>query len=341
MNLSIIIPTLNSASVICKCLEAIKKSTYDDYEVIVVDGGSIDGTISIAKNHTENVIILDRDNGRGHARNIGIIKSKGQILVFTDSDNIIKKDSLKIIAEYFLKHSDVAAVTGSVSKEHPNQDFFSQYKNLYMCYKFEMLPEAVYFLQGDIYAVRRKDIEISDLDVTTDDTERGQILNAKSKKIIFLKDLCVIHLKKYNFIKLLKNDFKIPYDWVKIFIKYRGLAQMIKNKGNYAHAPKGQLISIILSLLIMVFVFLNLLVTINSYLLLILFLIWFLLNFKFFLFLKKEKGFMFGFMKALPITFLDNIVMITGILFGFLNVIFYKGCKTNKTEQNTNIRFGP
>ena len=80
------IPTLNSAETLEKCLASIRanKSKYD-YEITVVDGGSKDGTADIAKKYADNVLIEDT-YFRGVNRNKGIKKSRGDIIIFTDSD---------------------------------------------------------------------------------------------------------------------------------------------------------------------------------------------------------------------------------------------------------------
>lgn len=86
---SIVIPTLDSSETLQYCLSSIKKNiTEYQYEIIIVDGGSIDKTISIAKEYTTKIILK---NGclRGEARNIGISCAKGSIICFTDSDCIV------------------------------------------------------------------------------------------------------------------------------------------------------------------------------------------------------------------------------------------------------------
>lgn len=94
---SYIIPTLNAQLFLRACLESIRKQDYpaDKYEIFVIDGGSSDKTIEIAREF--KVTILEnpsRDAESG--KSIGIEKAKGEIIVLLDSDNeIIKKDWLR------------------------------------------------------------------------------------------------------------------------------------------------------------------------------------------------------------------------------------------------------
>ena len=71
---------------------------------------------------------------RNHARNEGLKHARGDIIVFIDSDNVIYPDSLQIVADYFDQNPKISSVTDNVLIEHPNNNFFSQYKNLYMNY---------------------------------------------------------------------------------------------------------------------------------------------------------------------------------------------------------------
>ena len=81
---SIIIPTKNSASTLEACLKSIKNQTYKNIEVIVVDNNSADNTKSIARKFTN--LVFDKGPERSAQRNFGASKSKGEYLLFIDSD---------------------------------------------------------------------------------------------------------------------------------------------------------------------------------------------------------------------------------------------------------------
>lgn len=85
---SIIIPTLNSAKVIANCLQSISNQSYKNIEIIIVDGGSTDNTISIAKNY-KSKIILNKLVTAESAKAIGLKKSTGKFIALIDSDNIL------------------------------------------------------------------------------------------------------------------------------------------------------------------------------------------------------------------------------------------------------------
>jgi len=91
---SIIIPTRNSEEFLENCLESIKKQTYKNVEIIVVDNNSTDRTKKIAVKYTKSV--FNRGPERSAQRNFGASKSKGDYLLFIDSDMELSK---KVVEE--------------------------------------------------------------------------------------------------------------------------------------------------------------------------------------------------------------------------------------------------
>jgi len=84
---SIIIPTYNSAETLEKCLKSIRSQSYPFYEIIIVDSFSNDDTLRIAKNFGARII--RQKSNTAYARNIGILNSYGEYLLFIDSDQIL------------------------------------------------------------------------------------------------------------------------------------------------------------------------------------------------------------------------------------------------------------
>jgi len=86
---SIIIPTYNRASMIPKAIESVLQQTFVEWELIIIDDGSIDNTAEIVKTYTDSRIkyIWQENQERSVARNKGISIAKGRYICFLDSDN--------------------------------------------------------------------------------------------------------------------------------------------------------------------------------------------------------------------------------------------------------------
>lgn len=111
MFLSIIIPAYNVEPYIGQCLESCLDQDLDedDYEIIVINDGSIDKTQEIAERYVSlnrNVILITQENkGQGEARNEGLKIAKGDYIWFVDSDDWIEKDCLNKIRSILQKES--------------------------------------------------------------------------------------------------------------------------------------------------------------------------------------------------------------------------------------------
>lgn len=99
---SLIIPVYNVCDYLEECLDSVVNQMYDNYEVIVVNDGSTDDSLKIAKRYEKKypklIKVYDKKNGGlSDARNYGIKKASGEYLFFIDSDDCILPDSLKIL----------------------------------------------------------------------------------------------------------------------------------------------------------------------------------------------------------------------------------------------------
>jgi len=118
---SIVIPVYNAASTISLCLDSIQRLNYpkDQFEVIVVDNGSNDGSDRIAKNYDVTLLYETTIQSSYQARNTGIAKAKGDLLAFTDSDCVVAADWLDNLAKYWDDHT-IGCFGGEVLSYEPN-----------------------------------------------------------------------------------------------------------------------------------------------------------------------------------------------------------------------------
>jgi len=115
INLSVVIPTLNSERTIGVALKALFKNVYprDHFEVVVVDGGSCDKTLEIIMEFPVKVLTTKK-KGAAAARNLGIKNAKGKIICFTDSDCVVPKNWLSKIHRFFANNKNADGVGGPI-----------------------------------------------------------------------------------------------------------------------------------------------------------------------------------------------------------------------------------
>ena len=106
MLFSIIIPTYNRALILKETLESVLEQTFTDYEVIVVDDGSVDNTRTIVEEfNTEKIKYFYKNNEeRSVARNYGADKSTGDYLIFLDSDDKMLNTHLLGIHQFLIEN---------------------------------------------------------------------------------------------------------------------------------------------------------------------------------------------------------------------------------------------
>jgi glycosyltransferase involved in cell wall biosynthesis len=111
-DISVIIPTLNEEKYLPRCLKSlVNQGTDGSLEILVVDGGSTDRTVQIAKKYADEVLMKPRAPV-GAARNLGAKVAKGNILAFIDADTIANPRWLSSIDIAFRRESRAVGLTG-------------------------------------------------------------------------------------------------------------------------------------------------------------------------------------------------------------------------------------
>lgn len=103
-SISIIMPLYNTEAYVAAAIESVLAQTFHDWELIVVNDGSTDGSLDILKRFADadpRIMLLDQPNkGVSAARNNGLSVARGKYIYFLDSDDEIVPDTLKMCIEY-------------------------------------------------------------------------------------------------------------------------------------------------------------------------------------------------------------------------------------------------
>ena len=123
---SIIVPTLNSKIFLDKCLKSILNQTYKNYEIIVVDGGSNDGTTDYLKSYGEKIKwISEIDEGQADAINKGIKMSNGNWITWQNADDYYSdNNALLLFSEAIKSNPSKKLFVGNINLVNKNCRIF-------------------------------------------------------------------------------------------------------------------------------------------------------------------------------------------------------------------------
>lgn len=102
--ISVLLPVFNSQKYLSSCIESILKQSYGDFELVIVDDGSIDNSGKIIKEYADKdkrikPFYKDNEKSIAKTRNFLLEKVSGEYFIFVDSDDVVEKDFLKILLE--------------------------------------------------------------------------------------------------------------------------------------------------------------------------------------------------------------------------------------------------
>lgn len=201
---SLILPVKNEHSVVNRVLKAFSELNYpkEKFEVVIVDDGSVDGTIQLAKdfaaNH-DNFRFYHRDFSRGKAcaLNYGLENSRGDILAIFDADNVPEKDTLLIAAAHF-RDKSIAALQGRIHSINSNQNMLTEFISIedsVWCEAFLRGKESLglfVHLRGCCQFIRKEVLEGLggfDESIMAEDIEISARLVRKGKRIKYTSDI--------------------------------------------------------------------------------------------------------------------------------------------------------
>lgn len=121
MKFSVVIPTLNASAVLGRCLQSLVCQSFQDFEVLVEDGGSTDVTADVVRVYRDELgdrLVLDsqRDGGVYCGMNRGVARAAGEWLYFLGADDRVCDGVLAAVAEFVGRAgSDVDLVYGNVA----------------------------------------------------------------------------------------------------------------------------------------------------------------------------------------------------------------------------------
>jgi glycosyltransferase involved in cell wall biosynthesis len=209
---SVVIPTYNRKEPLMETLKAFSKQTFKDFEVVIIDDGSSDGTKeAIDKNNFPFEIryFFQGNKGPAAARNRGIREAKNEIILFTDADIIPGPELLAEHLESHKKGGENLAVLGYMEwdpriKLTPFRKYIADYHLAYPRIKDENNVEFGFFYTGNISVYKKFLIQTGFFDETFphaayEDTEFSYRLHKSGMRIILNRKAFAYHNHPIDF----------------------------------------------------------------------------------------------------------------------------------------------
>lgn len=326
---SVVIPVHNGGQKFRKCLEALRRCDPPPDEIIVVADGRSDGAWAVAQAQGHRTIVLERQGGPAHARNVGAAVAQGDILLFLDADVVAGRDIITRIRILFAEQEHVAAIIGSYDDIPAEQGLISQYRNLLHHFIHQSSKEEASTFWGACGAIRKSVFTAAGgfdpryRTPSIEDIELGYRLRQHGYRIRLQKDLQVTHLKKWSLASMV---------WTDIFGRAIPWTELILTQGRIIGDLNLSLMARLSTVLVFLLLFTPLaVVAVPEYLVVALLCctVLFFINSRFYFFLARKRGWFF-LLRTLPLHWLYFLYSGFSFLFVFFRDKFWRrfpGCR--------------
>ena len=231
-SLSIVVPVRDGGEPFRRVLESIDAATFRDFELIVVDDGSLDDSAALARAHGARLFATAAaGSGPASARNRGAADARGEVLCFIDADCEVHGDTFERIARAFREDAELSAIFGSYDDAPAAPNFVAQYKNLLHHHTHQNARgEASTFWAG-CGAVRREFfLQVGGFDAvryarpSIEDIELGYRMRDAGGTIRLDPSIVVKHHKAWHLRSLFKVDiFDRALPWSRLMLSRKNL----------------------------------------------------------------------------------------------------------------------
>jgi glycosyltransferase involved in cell wall biosynthesis len=227
IKISILIANYNNEKYINRCIDScIKQNINEKYEIILIDDNSSDNSLKKVKKFKNKIrIIKIKESKKGLKFNTfyqlntylnGLLRAKGEIVCFLDSDDYFKKNKLSIINDYFLKNDLLEIVFDSPILIDDKKNITQEEKNFgFRKQKWVSFPpQSCISIKKDVIIKLKKTLFKKKFPLTTLDFRIASLADLKKVNTLFLKNQLTYYFQhssnesNKNFQKFNKNWFK-------------------------------------------------------------------------------------------------------------------------------------
>jgi len=219
---SVVIPTLNEAGNILEALTTIEKELAYPKEIIVVDGGSTDGTKEIVKDSSFCKLIIEPRRGYGLALRTGIKHAKGDIVVMVDGDGTYEVKHISRMLDAMIENDAELCIATRMFDPNKAMGFMNFVGNKIITFCFDFLySQFLSDTQSGFRAISHSAIEKVDLDQDDMAFATEMLVQFAKKGFKMIEVPSVYKKRKYGKTKLrrIKSGVEIFTTMVKGFMK--------------------------------------------------------------------------------------------------------------------------
>jgi glycosyltransferase involved in cell wall biosynthesis len=246
--LSVVIPVNNGGRDFERCLRGLRDSSWTDYELVVVDDGSTDGTADRAEASGARVLRHPTKLGPAAARNAGALAAEAPLIFFLDADVAVHPDAIARGMARFELDPDLAGLFGSYDDDPAAPGLVSRFRNLLHHYVHQsgafvddarpartfwtgcgLIRREVFLAAGgfDPQLYRRPAIE---------DIELGYRVSRLGHRIVLARDVQATHLKRWTLFEMIRTDiFRRGVPWMLLMKR----SQIVETDLNVSRAQRA------------------------------------------------------------------------------------------------------
>jgi len=217
--ISVIIPSFNAEKTISACLSALLDQTFSpsEYEIIVVDDGSTDGTSDAVMEFNDVKLVRQKNRGPAAARNTGVERAAGDLVLFTDSDCIPERNWIEQMVRPFENDPGLAGAKGAYKTRQ--REYAARFVQLEYEDKYDLLGKSKYIDFIDTYSAafrRGVFLELGGYDTSfpvacAEDVDLSFRMHSRGYRMVFNPDAVVYHTHPASFAAYFKKKYKFAY----------------------------------------------------------------------------------------------------------------------------------
>lgn len=248
--ISVVVPVYNAEKTIEACLESLLDQTVptSDYEIVVVNDGSVDRTEELIRKFPVQYFYQE-NQGPARARNLGVDKASGDIILFTDSDCVAERDWIELMTGP-LENEEISAVKGAYLTRQ--RSLAAQFAQIEFEERYELLKRHTFIDFVDSYsaAFRKKvflqagGFDTSFPKANNEDTDLSYKLATMGCKMMFVPQAIVYHEHPDSFWKYFR--LKIGRGYWRMVVYRRFPEKMV----NDSYTPQSMKFQILLTFLL-------------------------------------------------------------------------------------------